>query len=215
MRRGRYGSVCGRSVELGKRQESAGRIVIPCESDNTEVSSSKGLLIRLKPKKTYRAHSVTRQRSANSAYSSLAQTPLPLQYRAVFPVFPPKKSRLSPKPSLPRSVFPGLREAGSFPCRKGLLARILVKTREKGSNSPRLSRDLSSLQPEGPMVVLPLTPVLSKDSSRLGTEEDCGNSSLLAQFPPTHGNRRVIYARRKQSTGWTALYSSLHCNYSP
>jgi len=225
MSAGRSVSVCGRSAELGKRQESAGRIVFPCEIDNAEVAGTKGLLIRLKPKKTYRVNSVIRQRTASSSHSSLVQTPIPMQYRAVFPVFPPKKSRHSSKPSFPvdsqpRYAFPSLHSAAYSHSGKGLLARRLIKTREKAgkSNSPRLSREIHSLLhlEEGPMVVVPLTPVLSsKESSRLMTEEDYSNPSVLARFRPTRENRRVIYARRKQSTEWAALYSSLNCNYSP
>jgi hypothetical protein len=111
-------------------------------------------------------------------------------------------------------AFPDFRDAGNFRSHKGLLAHRLVKTRERvgRSHSPGLGSEI--YLGEGPMVVLPLTPVLSsKDSSRLATEmEDYSNPRVLARYKPTHENRRVVYARRKPSTDWAALYSSLNCN---
>ena len=222
VRSGRSGSVCGHSADLGKREGSAGRILFPCDLDTLEVATTKGLIIRLKPKKTSRVNSVPRQRPINPAYASQAHTPLPLQSRAVIPVFPPKRSRHSPKPSIPTGshpmyAFPDLRDAGNFGSHQGLLPHRLVETRERvgRSHSPGLGSEI--YLGEGPMVVVPLTPVLSsKDSSRLMTEmEDYSNPRLLARYRPTNESRRVVYSRRKPNTDWVALYSSLNCNQSP
>lgn len=206
-------------------------LLYPLHTDTEENTHNRGLITRLKSKKAIRAASVPRHPPAPLPKTTVKNTPTAFCYRSVFPVFPPKKSKHSPKPSLPTGShplfpFPSLQEIGNFPSQKGVLAhRLLTRYMKRGrsgsrSKSPGWRSDLHPViqVEEGPMVVVPLTPAItSKESSRLATEmdEDYSNPRLLARCRPSQESRRVVYARREPSTDWSALYTSLNCSNSP